>query len=192
MNKLLMVFIAAALALTPACSEDNPAALEPIPRPPCDYCDLSEKSHVLANIEYAYTKRNWTVYEELLNEDFTFVLHPGIVGGGIPAEWNRATELTVTRRLFESNAQPDSPSYPVCRSVLLNLQYDETLTWVEVNPVDFPGDTWYAATLPYSYVFEMSPPRTLASRSGAKAEFTVRNVGTDQAPRWELVKLKDL
>ncbi len=155
--------------------------------------DLSEKWHVLNNVEYAYKQRRLDVYDELLNVDFTFFFAPGDVGGGIPTQWDRQAEWSVTRRLFESNAQPAPPSDPVCRSIRMDLQYDpDTMQWVEVDPKEFPTEKWCATTVFYTFTFEMEPDLTLIAQNGAKAQFTVRKTGTDQDPHWELVELRDL
>jgi len=68
----------------------------------------------------------------------------------------------------------------------------DDLAWVEVQPEDFPTETWYATTVFYTFTFEMEPNTTYIAQNGAKAQFTVRNTGTDQNPHWELVEFRDL
>ncbi|HXV14715.1 MAG TPA: hypothetical protein VEC56_10975 [Candidatus Krumholzibacteria bacterium] len=165
--------------------DDPPPALELKP--------LTEKWHVLNNIEYAYSRRVKSAYEELLNEDFTFFFAPGDVGGEIPATWDRNEEFGATGRLFDSNGQPEPPADPVCRSIRLDLQYDpDQIQWVEKIPENFPAETWYYTTVFYTFTFEMLPSDTYIAQPGAKAEFAVRNAGTEQDPHWELVEFRDL
>jgi hypothetical protein len=156
--------------------------------------NLSQKWHVLNNIEYAYQKRDRSVYDELIGQDFTFFFAPGDVGGNIPEQWGRVDEVDATGRLFASNNQAgDPPPDPVCRSIRLDLQYDkDTMQWVEIIPEDFPDEVWYTATVFYTFTFEVDPDITFIPQNGARAEFTIRNAGTTEAPRWELVAFRDL
>jgi hypothetical protein len=183
------------LALVPACEDDKlvPPVDDGGGTPSLARHDLSEKWHVLNNIEFAYARRRVDVYDELLNSDFTFFFAAGDVGGEIPAQWDRVDELSATARLFNSNTQSEPPSDPVCRSIRMALQFDkDTMQWVEVAPEDYPTEMWYMTTVFYTFTFEMEPDNTYIAHPGAKAEFTVRNTGTDQDPHWELVGFRDL
>jgi hypothetical protein len=164
------------------------------PDPPIQLADLSERWHVLNNIEYAYKNHNTQVYDALLDTEFTFFLFPGDVGGTIPATWGRTDELDVTSQLFESrNWQNPPANKPVCRSIRLDLQFDkDNVSWVAEIPEDFPDQTWYSATIFYEFTFEMEPDLTLIAQTGARAQFTIRNAGTDEEPQWRLVQFRDL
>jgi hypothetical protein len=185
------MFAVCSLVLVPAC-KDDPAT--PPPVTPTVRRDLTQKWHVLNNIEYAYQSRRSDVYDELIGPNFTFFFASVDVGGNIPEKWGRVEEIEATRRLFESNTQPGPPyDDPYCRSIRLDLQYDkDTLTWVEIIPDDFPSETWYMATVFYSFTFEIEPDITFIAVNGARAQLTVRNRGTEQAPGWELVEFRDL
>jgi hypothetical protein len=173
--------------------KEDPPGDDPPPGPALKIEDLTEKWHVLNNIEYAYTRRSTDTYKALLNEDFTFFFAPGDVGGEIPAQWDRNLEEGATERLFGSNSQTEPPRDPICRSIRLDLQYDpDTMQWIEQIPEDFPSETWWMTTVFYTFTFEMDPSDTYIAQPGARAQFTVRNTGTDQAPRWELVEFRDL
>jgi hypothetical protein len=155
--------------------------------------DLTQKWHVLNNIEYAYSRRQLSVYDALLSQNFTFFFAPGDVGGEIPEQWGRVDEKDATGRLFVSNNQSEPPADPVCRSIRLDLQYDkDTIQWVEIIPEDFPEETWYSATVFYTFTFEIDPDLTLIAQNGAKAVFTIRNVPQSGQDRWELVEFRDL
>jgi hypothetical protein len=175
-----------------AACDDDPSSPPP-PPPQSGELNLTQRWHVLNNIEYAYQARRPDVYDELLNADFTFFFSPGDVGGGIPETWSRTEDLEATTRLFNSNQQSDPPADPVCRSMRLDLVYDkDAMTWIEIEPDDFPGEKWYTTTNFYSFTFEMEPNTTYIAQNGAKAQFTLRNAGTEQNPHWELVEFRDL
>ncbi len=155
--------------------------------------DLTQKWHVLNNIEYAYGKRRYDVYTELLNQDFTFFFAPGDVGGEIPQQFGYDEELDATSRLFVSNSQSEPPADPVCQSIRLDLVYEpEDLQWLEIVPEDFPTETWYQTTVFYSFTFKMENDLTFIANDGAKAQFTVRDIGTAETPKWTLIEFKDL
>ena len=164
----------------------------PPPIPPVKQEDLTERWHVLNNIEYAYSKRNPNVYDALLSEEFAFFFDEGDVGGEIPAQWNRIEEFSATAGLFTSNAQTEPPADPVCKQIKLDLVFDkDNLGWVDTLPEDFPDQTWYTTTVNYTFTFQMDGDLTYI-QNNAKAQFTIRNTGTVDAPHWELTEFRDL
>jgi hypothetical protein len=44
----------------------------------------------------------------------------------------------------------------------------------------------------YEFKFDMEPDDTYIAVPGARAQFTVRNTGTEDAPLWKLVEMRDL
>jgi len=152
--------------------------------------DLTEPWHVLNNIEYAYKVRDRNTYDELLDEQFTFFFSQGDVDEGLPVQWGRPDELGATNDLFISNSQP-VPVGPECRSIRLDLLLTN-IQWVEIIPDGYPDETWFSTTIFYTFTFEMAPDQTYVAETGAKAVFTVRNVGTEAAPLWKLVEFRDL
>jgi len=156
--------------------------------------DLSERWHVLNNIEYAYQTRRVDIYDELLNTDFTFFFSPGDVGGGSPETFSRTEEKEATSRLFISNEQTQNPPPdPVCSDMNLDLVFEpENLNWVEVIPEGFPDEKWYTTTVFYRFTFEIEPNTTYIAQNGAKAQFTIRNNPSGGKNHWELVEFRDL
>lgn len=188
---LAYLFVGAALLLacdTPLFCEDCCDSCPPPPPPP-SFKPPTTAAAVLNNLELSYNKRNLTRFDEVLDSDFTFYFWPGDVGGSIPEQWGRAEEIAVTTLLFDPTLS--DPRYPTCRSIRMNLDFENGLEWVEVVPEDFPDQTWYKATVPYDFTFEMKPDIIFIAR-GPSAEFTVRNVGTVDEPRWDLVEWRDL
>lgn len=183
---LTSAILVAALALLPAC-EDDPVSVPPPPPPTLEHQPLTSRRAILNNIEYAYKTRNGGVIAELLDDDFVFYFTPSDVGGGIPSSWGREEEYETTNALFESNTWT-FPAGPICRSIRVDLQYDDATEWAPIVPASAPTETWYTATVFYSYTFEMEPDNTYISQNGARSQFTVREVGDE----WRLVEWRDL
>ena len=168
--------------------------------PPCacppkelGFEDQSERWHVLNNIEYSYNTRRIDHYDELLDAEFRFFFAPGDVKGGAPESWDGTEEWEATARLFRSNSQTDPPQDPICLSMRLDIPFvTGEIEWVEFIPAEYPTEKWYSATLFYVFTFEIHPDMTYIARSGAKAEFVVRNHPQDGKDHWELVELRDL
>ena len=193
MMKTHVFFISAVLmmcALLSSCGNDNNPVAPPTQNSPYTFYDLSKEWHVLANIESAYNARKIEKYDQLLDDNFTFFLYHGDVGGSIPASWDRATEVLYNSRLFDK-------SYPTntCKSISMDLLFNpETIPWSDFTPDQnqYPGETWKQAVIYYTFRFEILPNTQYESVAGSRALFTVRNVGTDQAPKWRLVEMDDL
>ena len=147
--------------------------------------DLTAKENVLDNIELAYNHRTLQWYTGLLDDNMTFFLAPGDVAGGLPASWDRATEVSIHTKFFDPSYQP----LPA-QSIYLDIHSDG-VQWTSFSPPGAPTETWYSTTLYYEYHVEIAP-NTYISAAGSKAQFTVRNAGTDVAPGWRLVELRDL
>ena len=180
----LLSALTAGLAMLVAC---DPDPVRPGGTPAAAYENLSQRAHVLNNLELAYNKRNITKYDELLDDNFTFVLSPGDVDAGLPPQWGRAEELQYNRDLFDVNYAGQGR----CKSILLDVVWEDSLVWQAETMPSAPGETWYTATAYYRFKFEFEPDITFVNLSGAKAEFVVRNAGTDAAPHWQLVEMYD-
>jgi hypothetical protein len=154
------------------------------------YKNLTQREHVLTNLELAYNQRLVTRFGDLLDDSFTFYFSPGDVGGNIPEQWGGLQELKVVSLLFDPTL--DQPTYPTCRSIRVDLKLEEGVDWVEVIPEGFPGEKWYTTRVEYDFKFEMEPDITYIAVPDAQAQFTVRNDGTDDAPEWRLVEWRDL
>ena len=183
----LAALVLSALALATAC-EDDPA------QPTADsseYLPLTTRDAVLSNLDTAWSRRATDPIDDFLDDDFTFSFAPGDVSGGLPAQWSRADEMGATGALFTSNTAA-VPLGPVCTSVRLDLNLEE-VTWEPIAPsASALGEAWYTATVNYDFTFKMSPDFTYNSEPGAKGQFTVRNVGTVEAPLWKLIEWRDL
>lgn len=175
------------LALTPACSEDDPAAPEPdnsvLSREP-----LTSRNAVLNNIEYAYGNLQADVIDELLDSDFTFFLSAADVADGLTEYWTREDEMQVTMSMFASSTRP---AELLIRSMRVDIRFDEA-EWSSFVPPSAPGETWYTTTLFYTFTVEIEPDITLVAIPGSKAEFVVREDATGSGTEWRLVEWHDL
>jgi hypothetical protein len=184
----LAVLALSTLALVAACEDDPTTPI--IPNGEHTLLPLTSRVAVLNNIEYAYDNRKIEVYDELLDLNFTFFFSEGDVDWGLPVQWPRTDELGATNDLFISNTQP-VPVGPECQSIRMDLVL-ENLQWVEIIPEDYPGEVWYTTLVNYDFTFKMAPDDTYNSEPGAKGQFTVRNIGTVEAPLWKLMEWRDL
>ena len=189
---LFTVLLVATVATTASCIFDPDPPGEVPPPPSQKFQNLSEKWHVLNNIELAYTKRRIDKYDELLDGTFTFFLSTGDVGGGLPAQWDRSEEVTTNTNLF---AQDPPGDLPRCKDIDMNVQWENNdgepnVAWIEITTPG--GEKWYTTTVFYDFQIDVEPDMTYINNPGAKAQFTIRNAGTDEAPLWKLVEFRDL
>ncbi|HET6348639.1 MAG TPA: hypothetical protein VFH88_06100 [Candidatus Krumholzibacteria bacterium] len=192
LKRVLLIGVLVVLAGASASCIFDPPKTDKGGPPPTTYTfyDLSKEWHVLANIESAYNARKIEKYDQLLDDNFTFFLYHGDVGGEIPASWDRATEVLYNTRLFDK-------SYPTntCKSISMDLQFDpNNISWVDVVPDQskYPGETWKTAVIYYAFRFDVLPDTQYESVAGARGQFTIRNIGTAEKPQWRLVEFSDL
>lgn len=181
----LLAALIAATAMSFACSSGGPTA-PTHPQAP-QLKNLAQKEDVLSNIELAYNQRQIQWYDGVLDQNFTFFLSPRDVGGGLPDQWDRATEISLHMRFFDKNytALP-------CQSIKMDLKLD-AVQWTEITPQSAPTETWYSTTIYYNFKFEIAP-NTFINDTGTKATFTVRDAGPsgNYAHHWQLVEMRDL
>lgn len=183
----LRLAIAALGALLLAACEDT-AAPPPPPDPPAPQV----REDVLAQVERSYNDRNIVRYEKVLDSDFVFLLSDGDVHNGLPVQWDRATELSATTKLFSKS----QTTLPLVKSIVLDVQFESGVAWAPVVPASAPAETWYTTTVFYSFQITVDAPGagdvTLMPGVNASAQFTVRNTATEEEPRWQLVEMRDL
>jgi hypothetical protein len=157
-----------------------------------DYQPLTTKVAVLNNLEVAYNQRKILEYEKILDLGFTFFLSEGDVNGGLPVQWDRGEEISANTNLFSRDEDPQG-RWPLCTSIQMNVIFDPaSIQWVEVIPDAAPDETWYTTTLFYEFQIDVKPDTQFIPIPGAKAQFTVRNAGTESNPKWQLIEWRDL
>jgi hypothetical protein len=177
------------VAFLAACGEDENPVIPPPGGSP-EYENLTEREHVINNLELSCNDRNLSRYDELVDDNFTFHFSPGDVGGTIPAQWGRTDEMAAATGLFCRTGC--DPGVPLCRSIRMDVKFEDGVTWDAVVPLSTPTETWYTTTVFYEFTVEIEPDVTYIAVPGARAQFTVRNAGTDESPQWRLVEWRDL
>lgn len=169
-------------------------------KPPQVIEPLTTRAAVLNNIEVSYNTRNIESYTKLLDPGFTFFLSTGDVNNGLPVQWSYQDEIDTNTGLFDPNHDPNTNPGPQCLKIDMTLDYDHkdpsNIGWQTVIPDNYPDETWYTTTIFYSFQIDVVEPddadHKFISPSAAKAQFTVRNVGTAEKPQWRLIEFRDL
>jgi len=178
-----------------ACSDDDPVI------PPCSNCgDMYQepvtREAVLNNLEVAYNNRAIAKYSEILDANFTMYFSSAdVLSGKTPDQWGRADEIDASRNLFDrayTDTDPSDGIQPRCVGVSMDVRWEDGVQWQEIEPASAPEEKWYTATVYYNFQFDIEGDLHLINNQNSKAQFTVRNAGTDSAPHWQLVEMRDL
>jgi hypothetical protein len=186
-RRLASVAVALAVCAMVACSSDSTTPEPPPSRP--TFKPLTTKQAVLYNIQLAYNQRNITQYDKLLDNGFMF--YPSsrdVNAGSLPDQWGRAEEVLYNSRMFD----PGYSGPNRCKSIDMDLQFERGVQWVEVVPNANPNETWYMTTVYYNFEIVVDPSTDFQPAPNSRAEFTVRNAGTNNAPAWRLAEMRDL
>jgi hypothetical protein len=177
---LLLSILALALV---ACGSDDDTPTQP--GPPSSFEDLSQRWHVLHNLENVFNLQNATEYDRLLDEDFVFFFSTeDVASGNYPTNWDRSVDFPATQRLLSD-------------VLAIDLDIDlSQLSWVEITPDQgmYPGEKWYTTTVPYQFSmrFNQDPETTFLTSGTEGTQFTVRQVEVSGQQRWRLVEWRDL
>ena len=192
-RRSILMVLAALVVVTSSCIFDPDKGGDP----PIDnnpWPDLKAKEDVLYYVQRAYTEKNSSKYESILDDGFINYLSDGDVNAGFPDQWEVTTEKTITRNLF-SKTPIDGLFY--VKSIDMDIQYENGVAWIETIPSSAPTEKWYTATAFYNFQITVAQPNgaedlTYLPDANSKAQFTVRNVGTSTNPKWKLVEFRDL
>lgn len=206
LKRTLPLFLLLAITITAGSCIFDPSSEggeKPIP-PSRPFLDRTQQWHVINNIELSYNKRKIDPYNALLDENFTFFLYSGDVGGTVPESWGREVEVQANTNLFSQ--QPPGDLAP-CKNIRMNIQWEKDpasakpepdpvlLSWIRLdNSGPNSDETWYTTTLFYDFditvdIANNEEDLTYQTNNGAKAQFTVRQ-GSDG--KWMLVEFRDL
>lgn len=140
------------------------------------YQDLTERWHVLYNLELAMNAMSSTRYIELLDpNDFVFFLDPNDIPPGYPAQWDYTEEVSSATHLLDKTG--------TIQSIDLDLVGVENLYWTEV--LDNPA--WWDVTVQYDYNVKAQYVTYITSGTPS-AELIVRKDGDG---KWRLIRWWD-
>ena len=154
---------------------------------------LKNKEGVLETLQRSYNERTISHYQDILDQGFTFFLSDGDVNAGLPVQWDRGVEVSATTNLFSKSKVGD---LPLVKNIEMDVSFAGAV-WVEVIPASAPSEIWYTTTAFYFFQITVDQEGTdedltYYPDTNSKAQFTVRNAGTEAAPRWQLVEWRDL
>ena len=158
-----------------ACDDDRVRPIKKNGTPPTsDYKNLTEKWHVLFNVQEAYNSMEAEPYVSLLDENFINFFFEGDVGkDGVPDQWFYDEEVSSTREMLNKGGGRENN--PIL-SVDLQLAGIEQASWVEVTPDQdkFPGETWYQTIVSYNFFFDTTNDIQYITSGTPNVQFTVR------------------
>ena len=172
---ILLLALAVGTMFAVGCGSGDDVGLPPTPNPNVQRkLNLSHKTDVLNNIEYSYNKKDASTYQELLDPNFTFFYSDG---GPTSVQWGFQDEIKTTSGVFGA-----------ALSISMDLQWEDGVTWTEQVS---GSESWFTTTVYYHFTIKIGDT-TYIPNQGSRAQFTVRNAGTDEKPKWELVEFRDL
>jgi hypothetical protein len=180
------------------------------------YGDLTEKDHVLENLELSYNERNLVEFDKLLDANFVFFFSPADVQNGtVPfSQWDRTSELSATANLFAQipSGIPLAPTRgagPIeertwgsiktlfhaqssgANSLNLTMIYPPgDGSWIAIAaPPPFSGETWYQKTASYSIIVTIGDTTFLGTN--INMTITIRPNVVGQETLWRIVQWRD-
>jgi hypothetical protein len=152
---------------------------------PSGYNNLTEKVDVLHNLQQAMNDMNVARYVEVLDPDqFTFFFSPGDVGGSVPESWGFSADSVCATHMLGGGGG-------VTNNAILDISLElvdfENATWVEFNPIDYPG--WFEATVIYAFHMETEQDRTYITSGVPRAQIRIKQ---DGGGKWRIVQWNDI
>jgi hypothetical protein len=184
------LFVALILLVSLSCSDDTEDPVGPEPSP---YKALTQKDHVLLNLELACKSRNLMEFDKLLDEDFVFHFSQAdFKDGNVRVEeWDRASELASATNMFDEDYS--RPGVDPISQIGLTLTYVEgDAAWDPVTPDDqvtYPGETWYEKTVRYDLICTSGPIDYTGLN--IQASFIVRQSAVGGKNVWRIISWRD-
>jgi hypothetical protein len=188
----LLVLIIAAVGLVSSCILDPKEKPPDVTTPPTrTYQDLTQRDHVLNNLEVAYNDRDITHYDELLDSAFVFFFSPADYNdpdNPTDVSWDRAKEIRSATNIFSrQGADP-----VVALDLRLSYVADNWTAIEPDDPVNYPDQMWYYKTVVYNLSVETEKGTTYKGID-LKAAFIVRQVErkSDGKQIWQIMRWRD-
>ena len=186
---IMMVCCLAVLATSCSDDETTPTNVQT-----SKYQNLTQRDHVLENLERAYNDRNINEYDKVLDDNFLFFFSLDDVNdpdNPAPSQWDRLTDTASARNMFNPNWDGGNGRDPIV-SITLTLQYLPD-SWTPVIPEDqvrYPGETWYGKQVGYT-LFVQTAGETDYLSEDITAQFTVRSAEVGGRVIWRIVSWRD-
>jgi len=167
----------------------EPPAPPTIPPKQVEIMDLTEKDHVLNNLVASYILRDINEYKRILDADYyQFFFSDGDVSNGLPSEgWDKTQDELATTNLLNKNSSANN------RIISIDLEVAQAnLIWVELAADPPLTESWWSVTTNYRFTFKTANDISYITSGSPRAQFIVRNAGTDEDPQWRLVNWRDL
>lgn len=175
-----------------SCSDDDPVRTNRPTPATKNYQNLTQRDHVLNNLELCYIEQNINEYARLLDDpNFTYYFSDAdFADGKTPEFWDRSEDINRQGKMFDLNYNGE---YKVI-SIQLSLQYPAG-QWIETTPDqnEFPGEEWYFKSVTYdlTLIAEAQPENITFLAQGLKALFTVRQSEFEGEQKWRIVEWRD-
>jgi len=182
-TRLVLLAAAVAVLALGGCDADKQRVTKPR-LIPFVYQDLSEKWHVLNNLQFSYNELDEDRYVELLDpDDFVFTLDPNDVRPGEPTSWGYSVDSTIAVNMLGGGG-----SNPIV-SIDLELVDFKNAQWTEFDPSGSPG--LYRATVQYNFSIATQNDITYVTSGTPSAEFTIAQSDVGGEKVWRIVEWKD-
>jgi hypothetical protein len=165
--------------------------------PPIDttrtFKNLSQRDHVLINLETAYNQRHFNQFEKLLDANFTFFFSQTDIDSNFVQDesWGRDRELRAAGHMFDPTFAPPNRA-PIDR-IDLSLSYaigEDKWAREEGTPDKHPGEDWFEKTAIYNMTIQAGQDQFISTN--IRASFIVRYA--EIAPGdsiWRMVAWRD-
>jgi hypothetical protein len=186
---LILLSLVVAAGLTTSCildpKEEKGGGEDPTP---VVFKDLSQKDHVLYNLELAYNERDFIEYNKLLDDSFVFIFSEADFNNGDVefSQWDRADEFAVNEKILDPNLAGDKRVI----SIDLDIEYADD-NWTEQPPNEVhPDESWFFQTVVYNLTIKTADDWEHRA-NGLRAQFYIRWATYDKGEHWRIILWRD-
>ena len=159
---------------------------------PTVYEDLTQKDHVLLNLDKAYNEMNIDEYKRLLVNEFTFFFSQEDIDSNLVqnVSWGRLAEEEATSNMF--NRVPSTKEGFVIDRIDLRLDYtpgDDVWIREVGSPGNHEGEDWYERTVTYNMTITAGDESFISV--DIIASFVIKQVDVNGAMIWKIVAWRD-
>lgn len=153
--------------------------------------DLSERDHVLINLEEAYNTKNYNEYARLVDDDFSFFFSKTDIDSGFVKQtsWGKASELNATKNMFSRFAPPGRQPIDDINLTLTYTPGEDVWTRDPGEPGNHEGEDWYERTVSYNMSIRAGEDTFISNN--ITASFVVRNASTEGDTIWRIIAWRD-